>query len=65
MPVKAAAKAEGEDVSSKLLAYERANAEVIKVQEQIAARAEELAVMTQQREHWDRELLELRGLGGP
>lgn len=60
---KAAAKAEGEDVSSKLSAYERANAEVENTKAKIEALAEQLAVMTQQRDAWDEELQHLRGLG--
>lgn len=60
---KAAAKAEGEDVASKLAEYERAIAEVVRIQGDIEAKNKTLAFMTQQQEQWDCELQELRGLG--
>lgn len=60
---KAAAKVEGEDVASKLAEHERAIAEVECVKGKINAETEQLTVMTQQREEWDRELQQLRGLG--
>ncbi|MGN9915359.1 AAA family ATPase [Micromonospora palomenae] len=60
---KAAAKAEGADVESKLAAYERATVEVGRVQGEIEAKTEQLTVMTKQREDWNGELQDLRGLG--
>jgi DNA sulfur modification protein DndD len=60
---KAAAKAEGEDVESKLAEAERAEAEVRRVEDEIEAKTAQLAEMTARHEKWNLELQGLQGIG--